>query len=596
MFEEKLTTALLDGIRSIRSAPSCAIVDKIQYVKDKCSWAIPISISSRQESKFMPRESFWHMVVSKNYPYGSVDVHPSKKGGIESTFHHQEFNTNSKYAFRTGKICLTSPRANSFITDQLDPVGNSEKRLKWYVIRVFEWVKAATSGKLTKNGDPFELPRIVCESEKGITAIRLVHDESPHSYHLWGGHVFGHLVLTKSDILNNTLLVYKFNTLNSIIIRRWDGRANSGRKQSKYKGFWWLWPDPIINRPWHAPHTWGELRDAGRTQGIDVDDILKRIVSLSKKSKNAQVILFLGYPIPKKFGERAVEIFWQAIYLPLSKGAQPKGYRNNMGGYRRSVFRGNSKIKYLKTFNWHPDRLQSRGRLNSSLREKRIAIIGLGALGSCLAELLVRMGATSLLLLDFDFVESGNIARHQATLSDIGKPKVHVIKEKLAKISPQIKVDTNTSSMPSNESEIKGTFQNYDILVDCTSSDQVIKSLSIPFWSEPKYIATFSLGYEAKKLYSYITCAKRFSSVYFFEQIARFVDEDKEKLSKNDEIFEGVGCWHPIFPARYDNINFAAIKCVKILESLCEVKEEISLVEVFGYYEDETYTGYKRLN
>ena len=206
------------------------------------------------------------------------------------------------------------------------------------------------------------------------------------------------------------------------------------------------------------------------------------------------------------------------------------------------------------------------------------------------------MGITGLLLLDFDSVESGNIVRHQATLSDIDKPKVHVVKEKLAKINPQIKIETRIGSMPSNETEIKKTFQKYDILVDCTSSDQVIKFLSIPSWPELKHIVTFSLGYEAKKLYSYTTYTQRFSAPYFFEQTARFVDEDKEKFSNDDEVFEGAGCWHPIFPARYDNINFAAIKCVKILEKLCESKKAFSSVEVFGYYEDETYTGYKKLN
>ena len=203
------------------------------------------------------------------------------------------------------------------------------------MIRALEWIKAAASGNLTKKGDPFELPSIVCESDRGIATIRLVHDESRHSYHLWGQQKFGHLVLKKSDVLNNTLLAYKFNTLNSRTVRCWEGRANCGRKKNKYKGFWWLWPAPIINKPWQAPHTWGELRDAGRTQSINVDGTLEHIVSLSK---NAQVILFLGYPIPKEIEGRLVEIFWQAIYLPLSKGTQPKGYRNNMNWLQEKHF------------------------------------------------------------------------------------------------------------------------------------------------------------------------------------------------------------------------------------------------------------------
>jgi hypothetical protein len=34
----------------------------------------------------------------------------------------------------------------------------------------------------------------------------------------------------------------------------------------------------------------------------------------------------------------------------------------------------------MKTVNWHPDRLQARGRLNMDVRTRSVALIGAGAL------------------------------------------------------------------------------------------------------------------------------------------------------------------------------------------------------------------------
>lgn len=70
--------------------------------------------------------------------------------------------------------------------------------------------------------------------------------------------------------------------------------------------------------------------------------------------------------------------------------------------------------------------------------QERIHIIGCGAVGSTVAENLVRFGLTKLTLYDFDIVEKQNIANQMYRSIDIGKPKTEALKEILTEINPEV--------------------------------------------------------------------------------------------------------------------------------------------------------------
>ncbi|MDO9314844.1 MAG: tRNA threonylcarbamoyladenosine dehydratase [Burkholderiaceae bacterium] len=71
------------------------------------------------------------------------------------------------------------------------------------------------------------------------------------------------------------------------------------------------------------------------------------------------------------------------------------------------------------------------------LRGARIAIVGLGGVGSWAAEALARSGVAELTLIDLDHVSEGNINRQiQATGQTIGQSKVLALCKRLADIHP----------------------------------------------------------------------------------------------------------------------------------------------------------------
>lgn len=72
---------------------------------------------------------------------------------------------------------------------------------------------------------------------------------------------------------------------------------------------------------------------------------------------------------------------------------------------------------------------------------ERIHIIGCGAVGSTIAELLARAGLTKVTLYDFDIVEPHNIANQMFFHDDIGKPKVEAVRDLMLRINPDAEKD-----------------------------------------------------------------------------------------------------------------------------------------------------------
>lgn len=75
------------------------------------------------------------------------------------------------------------------------------------------------------------------------------------------------------------------------------------------------------------------------------------------------------------------------------------------------------------------------------LRALRIAVVGLGGVGSWTAEALARSGVASLVLIDMDHVSESNINRQvQATGTTLGQAKGEALRERIADIHPGCEV------------------------------------------------------------------------------------------------------------------------------------------------------------
>ncbi|MCL6586325.1 MAG: tRNA threonylcarbamoyladenosine dehydratase [Anoxybacillus sp.] len=75
------------------------------------------------------------------------------------------------------------------------------------------------------------------------------------------------------------------------------------------------------------------------------------------------------------------------------------------------------------------------------LKKATVAVLGIGGVGSFAVEALARSGVGRLVLVDKDDVDITNINRQiHALLSTVGKPKVDLMKERIADINPECEV------------------------------------------------------------------------------------------------------------------------------------------------------------
>lgn len=106
-----------------------------------------------------------------------------------------------------------------------------------------------------------------------------------------------------------------------------------------------------------------------------------------------------------------------------------------------------------------------------SIVNKKVAIVGVGSLGSYLATELVKLGVTSLTLYDEDTVEEENIMRHRARLSWSNISKVIAMKYDLELMHPEIIVNEKDEYI--TREILKKDMYDFDMIIFTVGSSDV---------------------------------------------------------------------------------------------------------------------------
>lgn len=126
------------------------------------------------------------------------------------------------------------------------------------------------------------------------------------------------------------------------------------------------------------------------------------------------------------------------------------------------------------------------------LRAARVAVVGLGGVGSWTAEALARSGVAGLVLIDLDHVAESNINRQvQALGTTLGQAKGEALRERIADIHPGCEVAVVDEFVaPDNWPALLP--QPVDALVD--ACDQVRAKLALAQWALATGTAFVSVG------------------------------------------------------------------------------------------------------
>ena len=105
-----------------------------------------------------------------------------------------------------------------------------------------------------------------------------------------------------------------------------------------------------------------------------------------------------------------------------------------------------------------------------TLRQSRVAVLGIGGVGSFTVEALARTGVGHFALVDDDLVCLTNINRQLLALnSTVGRPKVEVMAERIRDINPAAEVETfKLFYLPENAGRFE--LARYDYIVDAVDT------------------------------------------------------------------------------------------------------------------------------
>lgn len=207
-----------------------------------------------------------------------------------------------------------------------------------------------------------------------------------------------------------------------------------------------------------------------------------------------------------------------------------------------------------------------RGALCPILAGKHIALVGLGAIGSIVADVLTHSGIQYIGLWDGDIVEPGNICRSSYQLRDLGQSKVDAIKTKIQSINPFVNISeviphgywsygANFSNYVNgtfygnvnynNQEEAVKQLDNFDLIIDCTGSNEMLHFLS--YAASNIDIISMCITNHANDL----LCITNKDGNPF--ELRKAYLSRIEQDTKNFYI-EGEGCYSPTFLANYCDI------------------------------------------
>ena len=597
MEPKQILDKLNQARRALDSLSQVEIIDEWNFENELNIWYLHLNIAIEYKTTYFPQISQWYIIVDSNYPKGKIKVYPDVKNSITVTLYHQANNSKIERngLWRKGALCL---EVNTISTFQSEPYSVDE-RLLYHVKRAINWLELAAKGQLVADNEPFELPEFTLSN---VLEMQFAFSEDIVTFMQWES-TDCRYGIAELDVYKSKPFVYyvkQFKSLNGNIehYTQWGKHLSKTNISPPINAPWILLKQPPVINEWQAPETLGDLIDACNSQHIDVMNVLKNVVSKIRDGKRH--LLLLGFPVPKTFGGEPKIVFWKALYLPVvSYGKKTaKGFRTNHQGWwlrdKSEVLTRKTKLDWIISENWNQQEISQRGKMNDFLLRKKMLLVGAGCVGASVAEILVRSGIYNLTVVDSDIFEVGNLSRHVLNVGNIGELKELSLCSYLNSLNPHANVEVINDTLTIDE-EFKTNIalDKYDIIIDCTGENSVLDVFQRADFRKSHIIASISVGLGAKHLYMTIMNGTTFYFNSFYKLISPYIQSERDLFDDYNLPRNGIGCWHPTFPARSDDVWLAAATAVKAIENYIITKSEKTLSIVYEQREnDGIFEGY----
>lgn len=267
-------------------------------------------------------------------------------------------------------------------------------------------------------------------------------------------------------------------------------------------------------------------------------EMLSEIWKITFSIQQEYIPIFIGYKTKNQ------NIHWQVAMIDL----KDLFFKNTQGIYELC----DKQIKWVLSKNSSYHYFFGRGAFHPNLTNKKVLIIGLGAIGSQVARTLVRGGCKNITIADYDIKEPENICRSEYDFIPPYENKADELASILLNISPFVELSSFLHfeteyikfNLPSEYlNSLSEKFSKFDYIFDCsTDNDLMYLTGKLNLTST---IFNLSITNHAKVLVCGI-------SPYHY----RFVRHQFDNILENDtlDLYNPIGCWNPTFKASYNDI------------------------------------------
>lgn len=261
-----------------------------------------------------------------------------------------------------------------------------------------------------------------------------------------------------------------------------------------------------------------------------------------------------------------------------------------------------SSIKWCKVVENRPEIVTRRDAETPMdwFKGKSIGLWGCGALGSLVAEHLVRAGVSRLALYDNKSVDPGILVRQNYIAADLGDAKCTALQRRLLAIASEVDIQPYNENLYLSTLEHNAWYQDYDLIIDATASLRVRSKLEavVAKSQVPVAIAAMMLSAQAHHgVTSYAPANHPFATLDIYRRLGMkartqgrnpwvdaFWSQDSEEKARQPE----PGCSDPTFVASHADVARLA---AQMLNAIARSAAEQGSEAVGSLYSQEDQPG-----
>ena len=255
-------------------------------------------------------------------------------------------------------------------------------------------------------------------------------------------------------------------------LSRWGPTTGSGRRYNLHDGLLIWLPEPLL--PAEYPHTAADVRALAREKTPTALDILEGLAV----SEVDEIDVLLGAPTRNGtcFGAVTVRHCERGGRFARKRNLLEAGFRPGHVPPRLLVsryFSNDAKVTKASVeradHEWIHGRDQDRRQ--STLRKRRVAVLGCGSVGGPLVRLLAQAGIGNLLLVDPDRMDWPNISRHELGATSVRCNKANEMAREIARDFPHLgEISARSRRLAPHETALVREMASCDLIVSTTGN------------------------------------------------------------------------------------------------------------------------------